>query len=238
MTNTNSSLFETEEDKYVDHEDRYVNGEYTDDEVVGKPLQVARTNTSVVAHASSVQSIINKNVMTHLKNSFHVSYDSPPAITASQGCFSLKSDGSDIGGEIRIDLMSYQDSYVVSPNDSKAGIELVQYSDDGITSTTGINLQEHLAYLRESGYTKAKLSHRIILVGELTYSSDPCELVSKLVQINLPDSGRKAFNDYALQASYAVSKGRKSFEDAVQITLKTVPKKNKNGDKYTGVVIS
>ena len=200
-----------------------------------KTTALATKGSRAVATASAV---MKQNVISGLQDAFRVEYDSLPSIGASQGTFSIKSDDTDIGPEIKIQLLSYQDSYTCGPNDTKADVELVKYSDDGITSRDGVDLRKHLNDLLEQGYTKAKIAHRVILVGELLETKNPCNNIGELVQIDLPDSGRRAFNSYTLQASYAVAKGRKTPEEATILTLKAVIEKSKAGEKYTKVAIS
>lgn len=210
------------------------------------PVNDTPTQTTEVATAPrtsalampTAASVMSANVISGLKDAFRVEFDSLPAIGASQGTFNLKSDDTDLGAEVKIQLMSYQSSWVASPNDTKADVELVKYSDDGKTSRDGVDLAAHVEDLKAQGYSKAKLAHRVVLVGELLESKIPCDNVGELVMIDLPDSGRRAFNSYTLQASYAVAKGRKSAEDAAILTLKAVPEKTKSGEKYTKVAIS
>ena len=191
--------------------------------------------TSALATANSV---VKMNVISGLKDTFRVEFDSLPGIGASQGTFNLKADDTDIGAEISIQLLSYQESWVASPNDTKADVELVKYSDDGVTSRDGINLLAHLEDLKAQGYSKAKIAHRVILVGELLATAKDCDKVGELMMIDLPDSGRRAFNTYVLQASYAVAKGRKTTEEAAILKLKAVPEKTKSGERYMKVVFA
>lgn len=201
--------------------------------------EVAIARTSALANPNPTASaIMSANVISGLKDAFRVEFDSLPAIGASQGTFSLKADDTDLGSEVKIQLMSYQSSYTATPNDTKADVELVKYSDDGITSKDGVNLLKHIEDLKSQGYSKAKIAHRVVLVGELLESKIPCDNVGELIMVDLPDSGRRAFNTYTLQASYAVAKGRKSVEDASILTLKAVPEKTRTGEKFTKVTVS
>lgn len=193
---------------------------------------LAAPRTSALATANAVAKM---NVISGLKDAFRVEFDSLPAIGASQGTFSLKADDTDIGAEISIQLLSYQESWVASPNDTKADVELVKYSDDGVTSRDGVNLLAHIEDLKAQGYGRAKINHRVILVGELIATAKGCDKVGELVMVDLPDSGRRAFNTYVIQASYAVAKGRKTAEDAAILKLKAVPEKTKSGEKFTKV---
>lgn len=187
---------------------------------------------------STAKSVMKANVISGLKDAFRVEFDSLPAIGASNGAFQLKADDTEIGKVLRLQLVSYQESWVCSPSDTKADVELVKYSDDGVTSRDGINLLAHLEDLKAQGYSKAKIGHRNMLVGELLHADVENENIGNLVMIDLPDSGRRSFNTYTLQASYAVAKGRKTADDAAILTLTATPDKTKSGEKYTKIVIS
>lgn len=200
-----------------------------------EPVTTTALATQGQRALTTASAVMKTNVISGLKDAFRVEFDSLPAIGASQGTFNLKADDTDIGNQISIQLLSYQESWVASPNDTKADVELVKYSDDGVTSRDGINLLAHVEDLKAQGYGKAKINHRNVLVGELLSTSIECDKVGELVMIDLPDSGRRAFNTYTLQASYAVAKGRKTAEEAAVLTLKAVPEKTKSGEKYTKV---
>ena len=199
--------------------------------------EVAIARTSALANPTA-SSVIKSNVISGLQDAFRVEFDSLPGIGASQGTFSLKTDDADLGTELKLQLLSYQSSWTASPNDLKADSELVKYSDDGITSKDGVNLLAHIEDLKSQGYSKAKINHRVVLVGELLSSAKDTDTVGELVMIDLPDSGRRAFNTFCLQVSYAVAKGRKTAEEAAVLTLKTTVEKTKSGEKYTKVAIS
>ena len=77
-----------------------------------------------------------------------------------------------------------------------------------------------------------------MLVGELLATAKDCDKIGELVMIDLPDSGRRAFNTFVIQASYAVAKGRKTAEEAAILKLKAVPEKTARGDKYTKVTFA
>lgn len=210
-------------------------------ETVTAETGAASTSTALAKPAGTALTasvVIKGNVISDLQDAFRVEFDSLPAISATQGSFFLKADDTDIGSEFKMQLLSYQQSWVASPNDNKADIELVKWADNSKTSRDGVDLLAHIEDLKAQGYSKAKIQHRVILVGELLESAKGAEQIGELVMIDLPDSGRKAFNTYALQASYAVAKGRKTQEEASILTLKAVPEKTKSGDKYTKVVIS
>ena len=202
----------------------------------------APTATTALAtqgsRALTAASVVSQNVLSDMKDAFRVEFDSLPVIGATQGSFFFKADDVDIGNEIKLQLISYQSTWVAAPNDTSAEVELVKYSDDGVTARDGTNLLQHINDLKAQGWSKAKIAHRVVLVGELLQTGKPSDSIGELIMVDLPDSGRKAFQTYTLQASYAVAKGRKSAEEAAVLTLKAIPDKNKNGDKYTRVAIS
>lgn len=198
---------------------------------------VATRPQSALARPSAT-SVALQNVMSDAKDAFRVEYDSLPRIAAAQGSFSTKEDEEDLGGWITVKLISYQDSWVCSPNDSKASVELVLYSDDGKFSREGENLQEHLVQLREDGYDKARISHRQVLVGELLATANGEGPIGDLIQVDLSQTGRKSFQTYTLQASYRVAKGTMSAEDAGNLKLTATRAKTSNNEIYTKVVVS
>ena len=200
-----------------------------------KTTALAAAGTRALTTASSV---MKANIISGLQDAFRVEYDSLPAVGASLGTFVRKADETDLGPELKLQLISYQESWVASPNDTKADVELVKYADNSKTARDGTDLAAHVEDLKAQGYGKAKINHRVILVGELLEASKDDSMVGDLIMVDLPDSGRRSFNTFTLQASYAVAKGRKSAEEATILTLKAVNDKTKSGEKYTKVVIS
>ena len=200
-----------------------------------KTTALAAAGTRALTTASSV---MKANIISGLQDAFRVEYDSLPAVGASLGTFVRKADETDLGPELKLQLLSYQESWVASPNDTKADVELVKYADNSKTARDGTDLAAHVEDLKAQGYSKAKINHRVILVGELLEAPKDDSMVGDLIMVDLPDSGRRSFNTFTLQASYAVAKGRKSAEEATILTLKAVNDKTKSGEKYTKVVIS
>lgn len=213
----------------------------TASDAVAQAAPAASTSTAVAAArptaVATARSVTANNVISTLKDAFPVEFDSLPRIAAEQGAFVFKDDSEEeVGAAIKLQLLSYQDSWVCSPNDKKADVDLVKWSDDGVTSKDGIDLKTHLQDLIEQGYTKAKIQHRCIIVGELLEGDT--DRLEELVQLDLPESGRRSFNTYQLQASYAVAKGKKTEDDAKQVTLTAVKAKTASGEVYTKIVVS
>jgi hypothetical protein len=232
---TPAAAFETDEDGVIE--------QAAQDTAVSEPAASAATTAVATKPAralATAKSVVTQNILSDKKDAFHVEWDSVPRISAEQGSFTTKgTTEEDLGAEVHIELMSYQSRWVASPNDKKADAELVKYSDDGITSNDGTDLKAHLEDLKEQGYSKAKIAHRCIIVGELVKTAKGGEsLLEQLIQVDLPESGRKSFEAYQLQASWAVAKGRKTPADVANLTLKAVKDKTKSGEVYTKIVFS
>lgn len=215
----------------------------TAETAVAAPADQPASTTTALATAgqralTTASAVMKANVISGLQDAFRVEFDSLPAVGASLGTFVRKADETDLGNELKLQLISYQESWVASPNDTKADVELVKYADNAKTARDGTDLAAHVEDLKAQGYSKAKINHRVILVGELLEAPKDASMVGDLVMVDLPDSGRRSFNTFTLQASYAVAKGRKTAEEATILTLKAVNDKTKAGEKYTKVVIS
>lgn len=197
---------------------------------VAKPSALARPT------AANIKLV---NIMSDAQDAFRVEFDSLPGVKASQGQFMFKDTNEKLGDHIDIELISFQGSWVASPNDKAADVELVKYSDDGKVSKDGVDMHAHVADLKEMGYKNARLTQRCILVGELlAVAGKGSDRVGELVQIDLPDTGRKSFETYCLQASYAVGKGRKTAEQVKFLRLTGEVTTTKDKEDYTKVVIA
>ncbi len=185
---------------------------------------------------TGVAAAMRASALHAAKDSFRVSWDSVPAITAAQGSFSTKADDKDLGGKITLNIVSWQYQWVAGPNDNKADIETLKYSDtdDGRISNDGVDMAKHIDDLRAQGYSKAKLTHRLILVGEVVDG----DLANSLVQINLPDTGRRAFEQHMTQVAFQQARGKLTAEQANTVVLTAVKEKSRSGEQYTKVAFS
>jgi hypothetical protein len=202
-------------------------------------VAVQKSSALAVARPNAV-AVVKQNVLSGMKDAFRVEFDSLPRILASQGSFQFKDTEEDLGDQVQMQLMSYQDSWTCGPNDTKADAELVKYADNPDTANDGTDLKAHLDDLKAQGYSKASIAHRCVIVGELISSNGKVasDRTGELVQMDLPESGRRSFNTYQLQASYAVGKGRKTAEEAALLTIKAVKEKSKAGEMYTKTVFA
>ena len=198
-------------------------------------VAVAKTSALVKTTAKAVALV---NVVSDVKDAFHVDFDSLPRIIAEQGSMVMKEGAEELGTWIKLKMLSFQDSWVCSPNDNKASKELVKFSEDGKVDREGNCLFEHLRFLKEEGHAKAKISHRLVVVGELLATGNGAGPIEDLVQIDLSETGRKSFNTYTLQASYKVAKGKFSAEDSTILRMTAEKARSSGGDVYTKVVVA
>lgn len=201
------------------------------------PAKAATTAVAVkTTGALTATRVQTQNVLSDKKDAFRVEFDSVPRIFAVPDVSPLqfKDTNEKLGDQIKVDLMSYQDSWVCSPNDDKADADTVKYSDDGVTSRDGIPLVDHVADLKAQGYSKASIQHRCVIVGELLEVSgkDGTDRLNSLVQIDLPPTAFSSFKGYQLQASFQVAKGRKTAAEASILTIKAEGAKSKDGKAY------
>ena len=207
--------------------------------------QTAPTQTAVVTAPTTkapalqakggvvARSAAEIDVIRGLKDAYPVAFNTLTTVMAAQGRFSLKETGQPLGTDITLELMSYQDNYVVSPNDDSAPKEHVRYSDDGITCSDGTPCLTHLADLKELGYTKAKINARNVVVGALLSAQGTKEFDGTLVQIDLSPMSKAQFLRYQIQTAYDISKGKKDPDAAKISKLSADVATNNDKKQYT-----
>lgn len=208
--------------------------------------QTATTQTAVVtapttkapalqAKGAVALSSAEIDVIRNLKDAYPVEFNTLTAILPAQGRFSLKETGQALGTKITLDLLSYQDNYVVSPNDDKAPKEHVRYSNDGVTCSDGTPCLQHLADLKELGYSKAKINSRNVIVGALLNAESTKDIDGTLVQIDLSPMSKAQFLRYQIQTAYDVSKGNKRADEVKTVVLTADVVTNADKKAYTVV---
>ena len=202
------------------------------------PAAVAQR--AVAAHqaaatALAVNSKVNIHVISQLKDALPVDFNTLAQVQANQGKFRDKETEKNLGEVIEIELLSWQDSYVVGPNDTKAPKELVKYSDDGVTAKDGTDLAEHLQKLKDDGYSKAKKQHRCVLVGALLKAEKDQGLVGQLIQIDLSPQSRAMFMRYNANAAWQLKSGKLNEDTVKTLKLTAVAAKGPDNTDYTKV---
>ena len=171
--------------------------------------------------------------VTSLKNAHEVQYDSLTNITATQGRFADRDSNTNMGSEIVFELLSYQDQTVVTPNDNAAPKDLVRYSADGVTCSDGTPCVQHLADLKELGYTKARINSRYILVGSVNTAEKTDKFDGQLMQIDLSPKSKGQFDRYLIQSAFDLSRGKITGEQAKVLTLTAEVAYNADKKDYT-----
>lgn len=174
-------------------------------------VQVAQP-TQLAVHAATMV-----NVLEPFKNALRVEYNTLESVIATNGNFVARESKKVLGDTITFELLSFQDSYVVSPNDDKAPGEDVRYSDDGITCSDGTSVEEHLQYLRTNGWPKAALKNRVVVVGAVESTAKPSDLEGTLVQFDLSPASRVHWNRYTANAAFLVKKGKYTAEQLTKV---------------------
>lgn len=188
---------------------------------------VTAPRTALVANSRPKVDI---NHVRNLKNFFKVQYNTLPVLQAVQGQFMERGTTNSLGSELLLELLSFQDSFVITPNDDKGGKDLVRYSDDGITCTDGVDVKQHLHDLKEMGWKDARVNSRYVIVGAVLASEKGEAFNGKLVQFDLPPTSRGKFDEYLIQVTYDLAKGVCTPEQAVILDLTAVVGKyNKDG---------
>lgn len=201
------------------------------------PSQVAAN--AVAMHnakaALAVNSKVNIHVIAQLKDALPVDFNTLAQVQANQGKFRDKETEKNLGETIEIELLSWQDSFVVGPNDTKAPKELVKYSDDGKVAKDGTDMLQHLEMLKRDGYTKAKLQQRCVLVGALLAAEKDQNLVGQLIQIDLSPQSRAMFMRYNANAAWLLKSGKLDEDTVKTLVLTAAAAKGPDNTDYTKV---
>ena len=193
----------------------------------------------VVAVASTAKSFNQvPDTIGALKNAMPVTFDMLVSLVATNGNICKREDKRSIGTEVIFELLSWQDSFVVSTGDDRSPKDLIKYSDDGVTCSDGTVVQEHLHHLRELGYNGAALKKRAVVVGSILSCQKPGEIEEdELVQFDLSPQTRAAFMNYALSCINKQRLGKLTAEQVTKVkaaaSLVTM-----NGNTFTKLTFS
>lgn len=178
------------------------------------------------------------NPLTPLKNAFPVQFDTLRSLKVSNGNFVDQMTGKVLGDTVGMELLSFQDQWVISPGvDGDDAKEHVRYSDDGETTTQGEDCEEYLGRLKTTGYPEAKMSKRAVVAGALFDIGDKGrktlpELQDTLVQISLAPTSKASFDRYMMDQAYKIRKGAAEPEGAQLLKIECSPQ-SKGGKDWT-----
>lgn len=146
----------------------------------------------------------------------------------------------DLGKEIHLELMSYNDRWVVSPGtQDKEATDHVRYSADGKTiDGTEQTVQEYLDYLKKvEAYDEASVKQYMTVYGFLTYSNGKeIDVIDRsLVAVQVPPQSRAFFDRYRIETGFKVAAG--VMEETNHLVLKQEKQQGKT-TKYAVIRFS
>jgi hypothetical protein len=203
----------------------------TDDSV--KSSALTETKTSAVAVANKV----DLRVMDQYKDALSVDYNTLDQIIATNGNFVDRETKTVLGDTVVFTLLSFQDSYVVSPNSDEAPDELVKYSSDGVVCSDGTDVKSHLEFLKSSGFPKASLKQRVVVVAAIESAVKTDKFNSTLMQFDLSPASRTQWQRFTANVAYGLSVGKFKPEQISRVKAETVLQQ-KGTDTFTLVKFS
>lgn len=200
-------------------------------------VTTAKTAVAVksTAEVAVARAPINARALEVFKDAMPVEYNTLEQIIATQGNFQERESKSNLGDTIVFELLSYQASFVVSPEDDDAPDEVVRYSMDGEVCSDGTMVQEHLEWLQNNGYPAAKLKERVVVVLALESAAKTDKFNGTLMQLDLSPASRTMWNRFMANAAYGLKIGKYSEESVKRIKAETSVAQGKGNVTYTKV---
>lgn len=196
---TGSSIDETTDIAVAAHQAQAV-----EDCVFATDIAVATPNQP----AAAIQTNQNSVALASLMNSLPpLKFGTLPRIRASQGAL-LGEDNADLGTHLVITIVSYNESYAISPNDDKAPKNLCKFSSDGknLNDMSG-TVSSWVEHLNNLGYAKAAAKRYLEVIGILEDSDKDSEDIGQMVLLSLSPQSVAQFERYMLNATIAVRGG-------------------------------
>lgn len=199
----------------------------------------ASTSTAVApaANHAVASSIMKANPFTEIKNQLHVNFDELVAIKVVNGNIMNRKTGKSMGTTCVLELISFQDQWVMSPaakKEDKEALAYLKFSDDGTYAKgTGELLTDWQAKAVEAGYKDATIVKRVVLVGAVADGGKCSDMVGDLVQIDLAPRSKANWETYQINTAFKVGKGLfPASENPLMVRIKAVPQA-KNGNDWT-----
>lgn len=189
------------------------------------PAAAQSNSTAVAAKPINTAIVMPKpdfSAMTVFKDAVPVEYNTLDQIIANAGNFMTREAKKPLGDTVVFELMSYQDSFVVSPEDDDAPDDLVRYSNDGIVCSDGTNVAAHLEHLRTNGFPKARLKPRVVVVGAIETFLKSEEHNGTIMQFDLSPASKTQWDRFLLNTSYGIKTGRIAPEKANRVKAEAV----------------
>lgn len=221
------------------------------DEVVTATVansDVAVVTTNAVANVSNTAVAIPRNhsvgavrrpivapIFEGLREAFPVEYNTLPQIICSNGNFVCREDKKNLGDTVVFELQSFQDSFVVSPNDDAAPTETLRFSNDGVVCNDeeGTLVADHLNWLHENGYPNASLKQRAVVVGMIEATAKGTDMVDELVQFDLSPKSRVMWERFLSTTTFKLAKGKLTEDKVLRIKATTTIASSSGGNDFT-----
>ena len=208
---------------------------FESDDHVGQATATAAATTAVATQQGGALGAVRPmtNPLGDLKNALTVDYNTLEQVIATNGNFMLRENDKVLGDEVLFEVLSHQDSWVVSPEDQKAPIDVVKFSNDGLMCTDGTSVQEHLNFLRTNGYPRAKLKQRAVVVGAILKTSKAADMEGTLVQFDLSPASRIQWERFTANAAFQVKIGKFNADQVTKVKAIADIAKGPDSSTYT-----
>lgn len=180
-----------------------------------------KTDVAVRQSGALATTANERVIMDGMKDQIPVDYNTFPQINITNGNFVDRESKVVLGDTLVFELLSYQDSYTVSPEDDKAPKEMVRYSDDQVTCSDGTLVKDHLDFLRAAGYPQARVKQRAVVVGCIESTSKPSKFVDEIMQFDLSPASRKHWQRFMANTIILLRKGKRTEEQLRKIKATT-----------------
>lgn len=187
------------------------------------------------AQVAVAKPVANARVLESFKDAMPVEYNTLEQIIANQGNFQERESKVNMGDTIVFELLSYQASFVVSPEDDSAPDDAVRYSMDGVVCSDGTMVQEHLEWLHENGFPAARLKERAVVVAAIETAAKTDKFNGTLMQLDLSPASRTMWNRFLANAAYGLKIGKYNEESVKRVKAETSLAQGKGNNTYTKV---
>jgi hypothetical protein len=168
------------------------------------------------------------------QDQFIAPFGTLPRLKASNGNV-LDSEDKLLGSYVDVQVVSWNNIWVISPNDPKAPVELVRYSYDNQTfdEDPSVTVGDYLAEMKQAWPNAASKQYAEV-IAILHGAEKATELLGKMVQLQLSPTSRTAFEGFRLQAAFQIASGTASAEqsDMVRFNVNVVSSRGNSWSKF------
>lgn len=170
------------------------------------------------------------------ENLFPAEYGELPRLKCSNGN-TMDSDGKLLGDWIEIQLLSFNDTYVISPCDKNAPADIVRYSSNGVDfgDGSGETVSDYVAELKAAGWADAASKKYVEVIGVLRAAAKPTDLVGEMVQLQLSPTSATAWNGFRKQLSFKLAMAANDSginPDLIRMEVEVVSAKGNTWSKF------